>query len=311
MKAREKPIGMKRRIHESNKREERIGIAVLVAILIVIISVSVFLVNSMLNQSSPSQTVSHISELKAAIVDQLSLTFPNQTFIQTAISTLRQAGYTVDYYSGGKVTVGFYRHLPAHNYGVVILRAHSAAAVLEGKGYVEAPVSLFTSENYSRSSYVSEQLDDQLLIASYTSPQPPYYFAVTPKFVTMSMVGRFRNTTIIMMGCEGLSNTRMAEAFIGKGAKIFISWNKSVLASQTDQATTHLLRHLLIEKHTMKEAVEETNKEVGPDPCYDSLLVYHPLEAGNCTVQSVVSNFALGAMEIQHGRAFGKIPNHK
>ena len=64
---------------------------------------------------------------KAAIVDHLSLTAPNQTFIQTATNTLKQAGYRVDYYSGEKVNVEFYRNLPTHGYGLIILRVHSTA----------------------------------------------------------------------------------------------------------------------------------------------------------------------------------------
>ena len=252
----------------------------------------------MLSSPSQKQETSSTSEPKAAIVDHLSLTAPNKTFIQTATNTLKQAGYTVDYYPGEKVTIELYRNLPTHGYGLIILRVHSTAAELQEAEFVEAPVSLFTSENYSRTKYVWEQLTDQLVMASYTMPQPPYYFGIMPKFVVSSMKGSFQNSTIIMMGCEGLNNTKMAEAFIEKGAKVYISWNKPVLASHTDSATSHLLQHFLIEKLTLKKSVQETFKEVGFDPAYNSLLLYYPLEAGDYTIQNMIGNIAANTREI-------------
>lgn len=75
---RKKPRGMKHRIREGKKREERIGSFVIVAILIAIISVFGFFIHSMLTSPSPQkQETSSTSEPRAAIVDQLSLTAPN------------------------------------------------------------------------------------------------------------------------------------------------------------------------------------------------------------------------------------------
>jgi len=296
MKAKKKPVGVKHKIREEKKREQRVALAVTVAILIAIIFISGFLINSLLNQPS---TVSS-AEPKAAIVDHLSLTYPNQTFIQTATNTLRQAGYTVDYYPGEEVTVGFYRNLPSHGYGLIILRVHSSASGLEGKERVEGPVVLFTSEPYSRKKYVYEQLTDQIFRVSYSVPEPPYYFAITPAFVVTSMRGNFKNTVVVMMGCEGLNNTKMAEAFIQKGVKAYISWKGPVLASYTDLATAHLLQHFLIEKQALKEAVRKTMQDVGPDPAYNSQLLYYPLEAGSYTIQNIVGNLVTDRVEIQH-----------
>jgi len=296
MNDRKKPKGTKARVQAYKKRLTYVGHAIIVGILIAIIAASSFFLYSMLHSPSDQNPVNPTLQfqpdnpnpkLQAAIVDHLSLTFPNQTFIETATNTLKQAGYTADYYSGERVTVEFYRNLPTHGYNIIILRVHSAAAALEGKEYVEAPVSLFTSENYSRTTYVWEQLTDQLWIASYSMPEPPYYFAITPKFVTSSIQGKFPNSIIVMMGCEGLNNTKMAEAFVEKGAKVYISWNQQVSASHTDLATTHLLQHLLTEKLTLKESVKETFKEVGLDPAYKSLLIYYPLEVGEQTIEDI------------------------
>ena len=99
------------------------------------------------------------------------------------------------------------------------------------------------------------------------------------------MQREFNNSTIVMMGCEGLTNTKMAEAFIEKGAKAYISWSGAVSASHTDQATIYLLQHLLTENQTIEQAVENTMTEVGPDPVYDSLLIYYPISSGNYTIE--------------------------
>jgi len=240
---------------------------------------------SSLNLNPSGANVPQTSQFKAAIVDLLSLTEPNQTFVQTATGMLEKAGFTVDYYKGEEVTVDFYRNLPTFGYRLIILRVHSTATMAEG---TEAPVTFFTSELISSTKYIYEQLTDQLVAVSF-SPQERErgieYFGITPFFVTQSMKGRFQGTIIIMMGCEGLDNLLMAMAFVEKGAKVYISWNQQVLASHTDTATTHLLQHFLVEKRTLRDSLRETFKEVGFDPAYKSLLIYYPLEAGDYTIQ--------------------------
>jgi len=103
------------------------------------------------------------------------------------------------------------------------------------------------------------------------------YFGITPSFV-QSMKGKFDDTLIIMMGCNGLdpAHTSMAEALIDKGAKVCIGWDELVSSFHTDHAITRLLQKLFVEKKTIQIAVEEINKEVGPDPTYKSKLSWHP-----------------------------------
>lgn len=276
---------MKSRIRAEREKELRIATLIMIAVIIIGLSLFGFFIYSSLRPLQNQTTESN----KAAIVDHLSLTYSNQTFVDTSTTILTKAGYSVDYYPGEKVTVEFYRNLPTHNYDMIILRVHSAAAAFEGKEFVECPVSFFTSENYSQTKYVWEQLSDQLVIASYTMPQPPYYFGITPKFVTSSMNGKFQNTTVIMMGCEGLNNTKMAEAFIEKGAKVYISWDGPVLGSHTDTATIHLLQNLITQRQPIRKAIENTMVEVGWDPEYNSVLQFYPRQAENYAV-SVVAN---------------------
>jgi hypothetical protein len=227
-----------------------------------------------------SQTVSSGPfQFKAVIVDQLSLTAPDQTFIETATSILKQAGFTVDYYPGENVTVEFYKNLPKHDYGLIILRVHTAT----NGGY-------FTSEPYSQSSYVWEQLNDQVGAASYHSGTPPFYFGIFPSFVSVCMEGSFSKSIVIAMGCDSLRSNDMAVAFIQKGAKVYIGWDGSVSASHTDQATIDVLQHLIPQKQTIEKAVESTMAEVGPDSGENgrpSMLFYYPLGAGVQTIRSI------------------------
>ncbi len=286
MKTKEKPPGIKQKIREEKKKEQWIGMTVMVAILIVTISVSGFIINSTLNQQSTNPSVSSNSQPKAAIVDQLSLTFPNQTFIEAVTNTLERVGYSVDYYSGEEVTVEFYRNLPTHGYGLIILRVHSSAT---NPDRTEAPVTLFTSERYDSSKHVYEQLNDQLALVGFSQDETKKgitYFGINPPFVTQGMNGKFQNTIVIMMGCEGLDNTLMAEAFVEKGGEVYVSWDRAVTASHTDIATADLLQNFLIGKLTLKESVRETFKKVGFDPVYKSLLIYYPLEAGEQTIEN-------------------------
>jgi len=289
MKSKKKPLGTKAQIRAQKERERKISTAIFTALILIVIMFSAYFGYSLLSQPQ-SQTENPeplSSQPKAAIVDQLSLTFPNQTFIETATNTLKQAGYSVDYYPGEEVTVEFYRNLPTYGYKIIILRVHSSATGAQG---TESPVTLFTSERESQTKYVYEQLTDQLMSVAYSKEEREKgitYFGISPPFVTQNMKGKFPNTIIIMMGCEGLDNPLMAEALVEKGAKVYISWNQPVSASHTDTATTQLLQHFLIEKLTLKQSVQETFKEIGFDPIYKSLLIYYPLEAGEQTIKNI------------------------
>ncbi len=243
----------------------------IVASIVLTVVASALLANLIVNQPSV-QT----SEPRAAIVDQLSLTFPNRTFVQTATNILGHAGFVVDYYPGEVVTVEFYRNLATHGYRIVILRVHSSATRVEG---TSAPVTLFTSEPYTTTKYPYEQATGQLKGVAFSiedAQRKNGYFGVTPDFVSNSMKGRLQDASIILMGCEGIGNIKMAEAFAAKGAKDYVSWSDSVLASHTDVATTHLLEHYLRDREGLREAVSQTMSEVGPDPAYNSILEYYP-----------------------------------
>ena len=232
-----------------------------------------FLVYSMLG---PKNTID--STPKIAIVDHLSNQYPDQSFNQTIHNILNQTGLKVDYYPSKDVTVDFYRNLPSHNYKLIIFRVHSTGTCsVEGQ---QPFVVFFTSENYTNTDHVPEQMDQRVVYVNFPENNPPGYFGITPLFVRDSMEGRFNETIIVAMGCEGMKQNTMAEALVQKGAKAYISWNGSVSIGHTDNATLCLLRHLITEKQTVEQAVKQTMNEVGPDPTDKSILMFYPDRAG-------------------------------
>ena len=217
--------------------------------------------------------------LKAAIVDHLSGSFPNPHFVSKATTLLAAAGYSVDYYEGGEVTVELYRTLPSHDYDLILLRVHSA--------YIPDYLSLalFTSEPYSKHRYVYEQLRNRVA-AGFIEPYregDQKYLVVTDKFVRFSMEGSFDDAMVIMMGCTGIKKCA-ASAFLEKGARAYIGWTGSVSAAHTDRTTLRLLQEFLQKDRPVKEAVMGTMKAVGPDPNFNSMLLYWPIGAGNETL---------------------------
>lgn len=226
---------------------------------------------------------SHPGPPTAAIVDQLALTQPNPDFAEAATKTLEDAGYTVDYYPGEEVTVGFYRDLPTLEYELVILRAHSGLIQEEGR---EQDAFLFTSEPYSQTEHVEEQEARRLIVAAYRTDYPeegsvelrdlPRYFGVPAEFIESSMRGSFDDATVIVMGCSGLASDSLAQALVERGAKDIVSWDGLVSAEHTDAATERLLELLLLDGLSTEEAVEKTRTELGPDPSFGSDLLSYP-----------------------------------
>lgn len=219
--------------------------------------------------------------VRAAIVDHLSMSWPNPAFVKECKAILEGAGFAVDYYQGEQVTVELYRNLPAHGYKVIVLRVHSA--------YIHKYLSLamFTSEPYSKQRYVYEQLRNRVASGYIPSDskKSPRYLVITDKFVRFSMKGSFDDAVIIMMGCTGIKRCA-ATAFLQKGAKAYIGWDGLVSAQHTDRATIQLLKRVLVEKQAIGSAVTGTMRDLGPEPRYKSTLLFWPIGAGKYTVHT-------------------------
>ncbi|MDZ4278362.1 MAG: hypothetical protein U1B78_04410 [Dehalococcoidia bacterium] len=207
---------------------------------------------------------------RAAIIDQLSMTIPNPSFVDEATTKLERASYVVDYYPGDRVTVDFMRRLPAYGYDLILLRMHSDRLQGEWRGQQIDEAVLFSGEPFDETKYLDDRNEARLTRARYLTGDEEL-FGISPDFLYDRMLGDFDGATVIAMGCDGLSTTRMAEAFIDKGAGAFIGWDELVSASHTDAAIDVLLQHLT-SGLPAEAAVERTMADVGPDPAYDSEL---------------------------------------
>ncbi|MGQ9641521.1 MAG: hypothetical protein ACUVUF_05270 [Candidatus Bathycorpusculaceae bacterium] len=196
---------------------------------------------------------------KAAIIDQLNSSelseishFPNQTFIKTAKQLLYQRFSYVDYYSDN-ATVELYRVLPSLGYKLIIWRAHSAVDLQGGYVAISSSEKVVPGKN--------EQYTQEQLKACEISSDPVHYFAITPAFVRECMSGRFNDTVIILMSCNGLNQSciKTAETFIEKGVKVFISWSGWIKSPENDHAITLLLQYLISENNTVVQAVSRVN----------------------------------------------------
>jgi hypothetical protein len=235
-----------------------------------------------------------VPELRAAIVDQLGLNEPDAEFVQSARSTLEQAGYTVDYYPPEQVTVDFYRSLPKQKYSLIVFRVHIARfdeasltmddpqrrqAMIDAFGQ---SVFLFTSEQYDSSKYSDDRQNLRLFqVRNLTGTGDTRYFGITPHFIVDSMQGDFSKTVVLLMGCDGLLFDGTAKAFVDKGAQAVVGWNSLVSGPHTDRATESLLQKLVPQKLSLGEAVKRTNSEVTPEPAYNNALKIYPEKAAD------------------------------
>jgi hypothetical protein len=245
---------------------------------------------------------------RAVILDQLALTAPNPSFRDEATALLRGAGYAVDYVPGKDVTVERYQSLPAEGLGLVVLRVHSAR--VDGPTGLTDDVALFTGELIDLAAYnvadasegaataVAAELarlgprrDGRAALARFSADEMAGlipvtystrgvelpYFGLRPEFVSGHLAGRFRDgTLVVLMGCDGLRSETLASAFVERGARAFVSWDKPVSPGHTDRATLRLLAHLLEAGMTPAEAVASTMAEVGADPAQGARLGLYP-----------------------------------
>jgi hypothetical protein len=216
---------------------------------------------------------------KAAIIDQLSSSHLaiisrhlNQTFIDFARNSLSQRFDLVDYYSDN-ATVENYRQLPSKDYKLIIWRAHSALDL------DSAYVAISTSEKDGPVKYDQYMQEGKLTLCQITN-DTNNYFAINPKFIKEAMMGRFEDTVIILMSCNGLNDKYLgtAQALRDKGARVLISWDEWIDSDNNDDAVTHLLGYLISENNTINEAVHKIREYDSPG-LPPSRLKYYPSSA--------------------------------
>jgi hypothetical protein len=225
-------------------------------------------------QSAPPQF-----SMNAGIIDQLAQELPNSTFAEDATRTLQGSGFNVTY-QNQTLNVDFFRNLAEYNYGIVVLREHSA---LREDG---STVDLFTSEPFNPSAH-QQELDNELLVEGILnySAQQEKFFALTSKFIEQ-LNGNFPRSFVIAMGCNTLmpNLNQLAKAFIDKGATAFVGWDGYVGDSHSDSETSTLLERLLVYNMRLGDAVDEA----GIDMTYGSRMRCYPIAARNLRISDMI-----------------------
>jgi hypothetical protein len=240
-------------------------------------------------QSSLSVSITPRNSLsKIAIVDQLSVHFPNSEFIRMTEDTTRRAGFTTDVYGPDKVTVDLFRSLAAGGYRLIVFRVHSGVNMMIGGG----PVALFTAEPYSVSTHAREQANG-LLCTAQTFSGSEKVIGILPDFIREMSAMSYDKAVIVLMGCHGLYSPDLPLAFIERGASVVIGWNGFVDVKHTDDATLTLLRAILLDKLSIDESVRATMRKIGADPETGSVLDYYPKNFGSQLFSRLVSNTLL------------------
>ena len=225
-------------------RKRNLVYMTIIVLIILILIVAIFW------QIYPNNT----SKPKAAVIDQLgssllneAVRYENQTFIQTAKQLLYEKFSIVDYYSNN-ATVDEYKNLASRGYKLIVWRAHSALDI-DLKF-----IAISTSEKYNSKKYHTYLNNGQLTVCNISGY---LYFGITPKFVEEIMNGKFEDTVIIFMSCNGLKPgyCQTAEAFRVKGVKVFLSWDGWIHPRDNDNSIELLLKYLIIENRTIGEAV--------------------------------------------------------
>lgn len=265
-----KPKGIKRDVYAYKKRTRLISTVITCIIIFSLIALLSYYLTSYFAGSNPQTNENNgdlnDNSLKAALIDALYSTHPNQEFTKSLNQTLREAGFEVDVFQGTQVTVDFLKKMP-DGYKLIILRMHSALGT-------NNQLYLFTGELYSIGKYTQEQ-HLELVKQAYATDDSQSVFAVNWGFIKRCMTQKFNGTLVIAMGCDGTLDSWIIEEFINQGVVGYVAWTGPVLMSHTDKATLHLIQALYTEKLQLENAVEKTNSQVGEDPEWGAILDYY------------------------------------
>jgi hypothetical protein len=224
--------------------------------------------------------------MNAVIIDQLARDAPNPTFVAEATSILQLRHFSVTYYNdyNESLNVDFFRKLATGNYGIIILRVHSALRV------DNSTVDLFTSEEWASGKYPPELV----VPGNYSYNPEKFYCAITHEFIR-NLEGYFPKSIVVAMGCWSLKpdpKPLLAEAFIRKRAKAYVGWTSVVLPSHTDNDTITFLKRLLIQNKTLEDAtshLEHTYYDPELKQNITTTLTYYPLEMRNLKISDLLA----------------------
>jgi len=211
--------------------------------------------------------------MRAVILDGLATDYPNQTFIESAVEILREAGFEVDVYGPENVSLGLLSELPSRGYNLVIFRVHG--------GRIRQPIGLFIGgglfiEKCGLESYRDEVESGYLLLGRPFLSNDTYCVA-PPHYISEKLHGTFRGAVIVAMSCFTGDDNVMASAFFERGAGAYIGFRGEISPGYADAFTIKFLRKLYSERLPMQKAFDEALRELGSDPHYEgSPTIYLP-----------------------------------
>jgi hypothetical protein len=275
-----------KKTEENNSRSKRL-IYVVATIIIILVPIVFSLQFYFSGQGTP----------KAAIIDQLGSTKldeavrdVNQTFIEATEELLYERFSVLDYYSDN-ATVEQYKQLASAGYKLIIWRAHTALDLNSSYIAISTTDKIDSTDldQYMENGQYDQYLENgQLTFCNITGDPQSLYFSITPKFIEQVMTGTFQDTVIILMGCNGLQPGYLetAQALEAKGAKVIISWDNWVSASDNDYGTSILLHYLIDENDTVGEAVSQVPTFSSSEFASATQMLYDPVSygAGNCRI---------------------------
>ena len=198
------------------------------------------------------------------IIDPLA-TDSEAEFTSDCTEMFLSAGYDVEVIGGSMASVDRLKSIPS-SCSVLVMRVHS--------GVFEDSVWIFTGERYDSTRHVLEQLANEVHIAR-TTRGSDLLFAVGSSFVRRFMREELEGALVVLMGCDGLASTELAEAFLEAGAAAYVSWDGPVSLAHTDRATLALLEGVS-RGLTLEESMERATRLEGPDGRYGSSLRVYP-----------------------------------
>jgi hypothetical protein len=245
-----------------NPRRLKVGFIAAASILLIFL-VCFFLWTSSTRAPRPTQQTS-IEAPRAAILDALYTSSQDSAYEQNLTGYLSTAGYRVDVFRGENVTIDLLRSIGGCK--VLILRLHSAI-------HTDGFLYLFSGEKYTQSKYTSEQLYG--VVREGVTFEGEEYFAINAVFLGGNNPAGLKDSTIILMGCNGTGDSYSIQRLLDRGVKAYIAWTGYVDLSYSDEATMALVKALYLEKSSVPAAVAEAMREVGTEPGYDSVLKYY------------------------------------
>ncbi len=203
---------------------------------------------------------------KVILFDQLSSIETASNFPEEIGKRTESMGCKFEYYNESSATL---ERLGRPPFGrIVILRVHS--------GVFEEDVWLFSGENYSESRYVMEQLKGVVHMARCSSISKTV-FAFSEVYVQENWQG-MKDSIVFLMGCEGLSDTGLAEVMVECGAVGVVGWDRDISVDVSDRVFLDLLDRM-IKGMVLSEAIESINGELD-----EGRLCFYPKSLGVYTL---------------------------